>query len=95
MTTIMVGMLVYNIVLSMLFVALLVHIDQRLLHLEEDSHPPINLTPAMVDVLKALQVVCDRPAEGLVLLAPGGPPRGLRRTLGRGLEPVLPVQLER
>ena len=72
MTTIMVGMLVYNIVLSMLFVALLVHIDQRLLHLEEDSHPPINLTPAMVDVLKALQVICDRPAEGWYCSRPVG-----------------------
>ena len=72
MTTIMVGMLVYNIVLSMLFVALLVHIDQRLLHLEEDSHPPINLTPAMVDVLKALRVVCDRPDEGWYCSRPVG-----------------------
>lgn len=31
--------------------------------LEKDSHPPIDLTPAMVDVLKSLGVVCTRPPK--------------------------------
>ena len=72
MTAFVAGILAYNIVLSLVFVVLLVYTDHRLLHLEEDSHPPINVTPAMVDVLKALRVICDRPDEGWYCSRPVG-----------------------
>ena len=32
--------------------------------LEKDSHPPIDLTPAMIDVMKWAKVVCDRAPDG-------------------------------
>lgn len=40
------------------------YLEIRIGRLERDSHPPIDLTPAMVETLKALGVTCHRPPVG-------------------------------
>lgn len=37
---------------------------ERIKALEKNSHPPIDLTPAMIELLKQLHVVCPRAPEG-------------------------------
>ena len=50
----------------------LIRMRQRIARLERDTHPPIDLTPAMVETLKALGVICARPPEGWHCTRPVG-----------------------
>lgn len=47
-------------------------LDARVTALEKDTHPPVDLTPAMVETLKPLGVMCARPPEGWYCTRPVG-----------------------
>lgn len=58
---------------AVVFLAVVVFVLMRtVMRLIRDSHPPMDLAPAMVDTLKRLGVICARPPEDWYCTRPAG-----------------------